>query len=139
MNSLALQVQQSLGRDPHGGDLYVFRGVKGDLIKILWHDGIGMFARGRRQQTARWAFPPRSSLTCSTELTGETRVRHSGPPAQGGRARRHFSWGIYPEIVIHFACGDRSRFAAGRRRCPEESAAGCDQPGAAGPLRRSRV
>lgn len=26
MNGLALQVQQALGRDPHGGDLYVFRG-----------------------------------------------------------------------------------------------------------------
>src|SRR5437764_6273473 len=42
MNGLALQVQQVLGRDPHAGDLYVFRGVRGDLIKIIWHDGIGM-------------------------------------------------------------------------------------------------
>jgi len=29
MNSLALQVQEALGRDPHGGDLYIFRGAKG--------------------------------------------------------------------------------------------------------------
>jgi transposase len=35
MNSLALQVQQSLGRDPHAGDLYVFRGARGDQIKIM--------------------------------------------------------------------------------------------------------
>ena len=35
MNGLALQVQQALGRDPHAGDLYVFRGARGDLIKIL--------------------------------------------------------------------------------------------------------
>ena len=35
MNTLALQVQESLGRDPHAGDLYVFRGRKGDLLKIL--------------------------------------------------------------------------------------------------------
>ena len=39
MNGLALQVQEALGRDPHAGDLYVFRGVRGNLIKILWHDG----------------------------------------------------------------------------------------------------
>ena len=26
MNGLAAQVQQSLGRDPHAGDLFVFRG-----------------------------------------------------------------------------------------------------------------
>jgi transposase len=42
MNGLALQVQQALGRDPHAGDLYVFRGARGDLLKILWHDGIAM-------------------------------------------------------------------------------------------------
>jgi hypothetical protein len=29
-------------RDPHAGDLFVFRGRRGDLIKILWHDGLGM-------------------------------------------------------------------------------------------------
>src|SRR4030081_1807122 len=28
--------------DPHAGDLYVFRGARGNLIKILWHDGLGM-------------------------------------------------------------------------------------------------
>ena len=41
MNTLALQVQESLGRDPHGGDLFIFRGRRGDLVKCLWHDGIG--------------------------------------------------------------------------------------------------
>jgi transposase len=40
MNSLAVQVQEVLKRDPHAGDLYVFRGRRGHLIKILWHDGI---------------------------------------------------------------------------------------------------
>jgi transposase len=42
MNSLALQVQEGLKRDPHAGDLYVFRGKRGDLIKIIWHDGLGL-------------------------------------------------------------------------------------------------
>ncbi len=35
MNGLALQVQQALERDPHAGDLYVFRGRRADLVKIL--------------------------------------------------------------------------------------------------------
>ena len=34
MNGLALQVQEALGRDPHAGDLYVFRGKRGDLLGI---------------------------------------------------------------------------------------------------------
>jgi hypothetical protein len=45
MNGLALQVQEALRRDPHAGDLYVFRGARGDLIKILWHDCLGMSLR----------------------------------------------------------------------------------------------
>lgn len=37
--SLALVIQETLKRDPHGGHLFVFRGRRGDLIKIVWHDG----------------------------------------------------------------------------------------------------
>lgn len=37
MQGLALQVQQGLKRDPHGGDLFVFRGRTGSLVKIIWH------------------------------------------------------------------------------------------------------
>jgi transposase len=36
MQGLALQVQEGLQRDPHAGDLFVFRGKRGDLVKILW-------------------------------------------------------------------------------------------------------
>lgn len=32
MNGLALQVQQTLHRDPHAGDLYVFRGRRGKRV-----------------------------------------------------------------------------------------------------------
>ena len=42
MNTLALTVQQGLGRDPHVGEIFCFRGRKGDLVKLLWHDGVGM-------------------------------------------------------------------------------------------------
>jgi transposase len=39
MNTLALQVQQGIGRDPYAGEVCCFRGRKGDLVKILWPDG----------------------------------------------------------------------------------------------------
>lgn len=42
MTSLGLLVQETFKRDPHGGDLYVFRGKSGELVKILWHTGPGM-------------------------------------------------------------------------------------------------
>jgi transposase len=57
MNSLALQVQESLKRDPHGGDLYVFRGKSGKLIKILWHDGLGMSLYAKRLERGRFIWP----------------------------------------------------------------------------------
>ena len=44
MQGLAIIVQQALRRDPFAGDLYVFRGRAGSLVKIVWHDGIGMSA-----------------------------------------------------------------------------------------------
>ena len=57
MNGLALQVQQSLQRDPHAGDVYVFRGRRGDLIKILWHDGIGISLYAKRLERGRFLWP----------------------------------------------------------------------------------
>ena len=39
--SLALRVQEVLKHDPLGGHLFCFRGKRGDLIKLIWHDGQG--------------------------------------------------------------------------------------------------
>jgi transposase len=51
---LARQVRETLRRDPHAGDLYVFRGRSGSLIKILWHDGLGMSLYARRLERGRF-------------------------------------------------------------------------------------
>ena len=61
MNGLALQVQQALQRDPHAGDLYVFRGRRGDLVKILWHDGLGMSLYAKRLERGRFIWPQADS------------------------------------------------------------------------------
>jgi transposase len=39
--SLALQVQEILQRDPLSGHLFCFRGRRGKLLKVIWHDGQG--------------------------------------------------------------------------------------------------
>jgi transposase len=57
MNGLALQVQEALAWDPHAGDLYVFRGRRGDLLKILWHDGLGMSLYAKRLEGGRFIWP----------------------------------------------------------------------------------
>jgi transposase len=55
--SLALVVQESLKRDPHAGDLYVFRGRRGDLIKIIWRDGQGACLFTKRLERGRFLWP----------------------------------------------------------------------------------
>ncbi len=57
MNGLALQVQQRLKRDPHVGDLFVFRGKRGDLLKVLWHDGLGMSLYAKRLERGKFIWP----------------------------------------------------------------------------------
>lgn len=83
MNSLAIQVQEGLKRDPHAGDLYVFRGKRGHLIKILWHDGISMSLYAKRLERGRFIWPsPADGMVaisaaqlaiCLMALTGATR------------------------------------------------------------------
>lgn len=57
MPGLALMVQQGLGCDPHAGDLFVFRGRQGSLLKILWHDGVGMSLYVKRLEKGRFVWP----------------------------------------------------------------------------------
>jgi len=57
MKGLALHVQEAMGRDPQAGDLYVFRGRRGNLLKILWHDGLGMSLYAKRLEHGRFVWP----------------------------------------------------------------------------------
>ena len=53
-DGLALMVQETLRRDPHSGHLFVFRGRRGGLIKVLWHDGQGMCLFSKRLERGRF-------------------------------------------------------------------------------------
>ena len=56
-DGLALQVQETLKRDPHSGHLFVFRGRRGHLIKVLWYDGQGMCLFSKRLERGRFLWP----------------------------------------------------------------------------------
>ena len=55
--SLALLVQETLKRNPHDGNLFVFRGRRGDLLKIIWHDGQGACLFTKRLERGRFLWP----------------------------------------------------------------------------------
>jgi transposase len=56
-DGLALQVQEILKLDPNSGHLFAFRGKRGDLIKLLWHDGQGMCLFSKRLERGRFIWP----------------------------------------------------------------------------------
>ena len=56
-DGLAVQVQEVLKRNPHTGNLFVFRGRRGGLIKVLWHDGQGMCLYAKRLERGRFIWP----------------------------------------------------------------------------------
>jgi len=89
MNSLALQVQEVLKRDPHAGDLYVFRGKRGHLLKILWHDGIGMSLYAKRLERGRflWPSPADGIVAISAAQLAYRSCREVGRNADGGPLR----------------------------------------------------
>ena len=57
MPGLALLVQEGLGRDPFAGDVFVFRGRSGSLLKALWHDGMGLSLYAKRLDRGRFVWP----------------------------------------------------------------------------------
>ena len=71
-DGLALVVQETLKRDPHGGHLFVFRGRHGDLIKRLWHDGQWMCLFAKRLEQGRFLWPSTAdgAVTISTAQLG---------------------------------------------------------------------
>jgi len=68
MNSLALLVQEAFKRNPHGGDLYVFRGKRGKHIKILWHDGLGMSLYAKRLERGQFIWPSAAAGVVSISM-----------------------------------------------------------------------
>jgi transposase len=56
-DGLAVLVQENLKRDPHAGHLFVFRGRRGGLIKVLWYDGQGFCLFSKRLERGRFIWP----------------------------------------------------------------------------------
>jgi transposase len=58
--SLAVMVQEQLKQDPYSGHLFIFRGRRGDLLKIIWYDGHGACLFCKRLERGRFIWPTAS-------------------------------------------------------------------------------
>ena len=63
MNGLAAIVQLALGERPFSGDVFVFRGRRGDQVKLLWWSGDGMNLYVKRLERGRFVWPQAASGT----------------------------------------------------------------------------
>ena len=62
---LSAQVQTVLEQEPYSGHVFVFRGRRGDLIKLLWFDGDGLCLFQKRLERGRFIWPQATSGTVS--------------------------------------------------------------------------
>ena len=59
-DGLASIVQEQLAADPFAGHVFVFRGRRGDLVKLLWWDGDGLCLLAKRLERGRFIWPQAS-------------------------------------------------------------------------------
>ena len=62
---LSGMVQTALEQSPFSGQVFVFRGKRGDLIKLLWWDGDGLCLFAKRLERGRFIWPQAASGTVS--------------------------------------------------------------------------
>ena len=56
-DGLATIVQEKLAADPFSGHVFIFRGRRGDLIKLLWWDSDGYCLFAKRLERGRFIWP----------------------------------------------------------------------------------
>jgi transposase len=56
-NTLAAQAEKVLAEDPFSGHLFVYRGRRGDLLKIIWWDSQGACLFSKRLERGRFVWP----------------------------------------------------------------------------------
>ena len=62
---LSAMVQTTLEQSPLSGHVFVFRGRRGDVIKLLWHDGDGLCIFHKRLDSGRFVWPKAESGSIS--------------------------------------------------------------------------
>jgi transposase len=65
MDGLAALAQTVLAQNPFSGHVFVFRGRRGDLVKLIWFDGDGMCLFAKRLERGRFVWPQAASGSAS--------------------------------------------------------------------------
>jgi transposase len=63
-NGLSVLAEKVLAQDPYSGHLFVFRGRRGDLIKVIWWDGQGACLFSKRLERGRFVWDRPRTRVC---------------------------------------------------------------------------
>ncbi len=67
-HGLAAKVEAALAEDPFSGHVFVFRGRRGDIVKLLWSSGDGLCLLAKRLERGRFVWPQATTGTvCLTQ------------------------------------------------------------------------
>ena len=64
-DGLAALVQTALADNPFCGHVFVVRGRRGDILKVLWFDGQGLLLLAKRLERGRFVWPQATSGSVS--------------------------------------------------------------------------
>ncbi|MDP9877521.1 transposase [Variovorax boronicumulans] len=67
-DGLAAMIQAALAANPFRDHVFVFRGKRGDILKVLWFDGQGLMLLARRLERGRFVWPQATSGSASLTL-----------------------------------------------------------------------
>ena len=56
-HGLSALVQTKLEKSPMSGQVFIFRGRRGDLVKLIWFDGDGLCLFAKRLERGRFVWP----------------------------------------------------------------------------------
>jgi transposase len=75
-DGLSMLAQSVLAQDPFSGHLFVFRGKRGDLLKILYWDGQGFCLFAKRLEKGRFIWPNTKEGAVSLTSAQLSMLRH---------------------------------------------------------------
>lgn len=82
---LAAKVQTALEENPLGGNVFIFRGRRGDLVKLLWATDDGLWLLAKRLERGRFIWPQADGGKIHL-TSGPSAPRHANRPAMPGAA-----------------------------------------------------
>jgi transposase len=85
---LSAAAQTVLEQNPYSGHVFVFRGRRGDLIKVLWWDGDGLCLFAKRLERGRFIWPKADEGAVSLSRAQLSMLLEGHRLAKTGKNRR---------------------------------------------------